>query len=130
MISTDEKTGMQALDRAHPTRPRPPGGVERVEVAYIRHGTQAVIAHVEVATGHVLAPSVGPTRTAEDCVAHMERTIALAPEAAGVLVVDRLTTPQSASVVRLVAQPCGIEAARGVKGTSGLSASMEQRASF
>ena len=107
-----------------------PGCVERVEFEYIRHGTQALIANFEVATGHVIAPSVGPTRTEEDFVAHIERTIALAPEAAWVFVVDRLNTHQSASLVRLVAQQCGIEADLGVKGKSGIIASMEQRASF
>jgi len=97
MISTAAQTGMQAIARAHPTRPRQPGCVARVECAYIRHGTQALIANVEVATGHVLAPSVGPTRTEEDFVAHMERTLALAPEAAWVCVGARLNTHQSAS---------------------------------
>lgn len=63
----------------------------------MRHGTQALIANLEVATGNVMAPSVGPTRTEEDFVAHMERTIARDPEAEWVFVVDRLNTPQSAS---------------------------------
>jgi transposase len=130
IISTDEKTGIQAIERAHPTRPMQPGCVERVEFEYIRHGTQALIANFEVATGTVIAPSVGPTRTEEDFVAHIERTIALDPEAEWVFVVDRLNTHQSASLVRLVAQQCGIEADLGVKGKSGIIASMEHRASF
>ena len=80
-MSTDEKTGMQANARAHPTRPMQPGLVERVEFASIRHGTQTLIANCEVATGPVMAPSVGPTSTEEDFVGHMARTIALDPEA-------------------------------------------------
>jgi hypothetical protein len=97
MISTEEKTGIQAIARAHATRPMPPGGVARVACADMRQGTQALIANVEVATGHVMAPSVGPTRTEAECVAHMERPSALAPEAAWVFVVERLHTHQSAS---------------------------------
>jgi hypothetical protein len=31
LVSTDEKTGIQANERAHPTRPIKPGLVERVE---------------------------------------------------------------------------------------------------
>jgi transposase len=130
IISTDEKTGLQAIERAYPTRPMPPGCVERVEFEYLRHGTQALIATFEVATGNVIAPSVGPTRTEEDCVAHIERTIALDPEAEGVFVVDRLNTHQSASWVRLVAQQGGIEEDLGGKGKSGIIASMEHRATF
>jgi transposase len=130
LISTDEKTGIQAIERAYPTRPMQPGCVARGEFAYSRHGTQALIANFEVATGHVMAPSVGPPRTEEDFVAHIERTIALDPEAEWVLVVDRLNTHQSASLVRLVAQPCGIEEDLGVKGKSGIIASMAHRATF
>jgi hypothetical protein len=55
--------------------------VERVAFNYIRHGTQTLIANVEAATGQVMAPSVGPTRTEADVVAHLERTIARDPEA-------------------------------------------------
>ena len=51
MVSTDEKTGMQALERLHETKPVRPGLVERVEFEYIRHGTLSLIANFEVATG-------------------------------------------------------------------------------
>ena len=40
VVSTDEKTGIQALERKHPTKPLRPGQVERREFEYIRHGTQ------------------------------------------------------------------------------------------
>jgi transposase len=130
VVSTDEKTGIQANERAHPTRPMRPGLVERVEFEYIRHGTQTLIANFEVATGHVIAPSVGPTRTEEDFVGHIERTIARDPAATWIFIVDRLNTHQSESLVRLVAQACGIEAELGVKGQSGILASMPTRAEF
>ena len=39
VVSTDERTGMQALERLHPTLPTIPGSIERVEFEYIRHGT-------------------------------------------------------------------------------------------
>jgi transposase len=130
VVSTDEKTGIQANERAHPTRPMRPGLVERVEFEYIRHGTQTLIANFEVATGHVIAPSVGPTRTEEDFVGHIERTIARDPAATWIFIVDRLNTHQSESLVRIVAQACGIEAELGVKGQSGILASMPTRAEF
>ena len=96
---------MQANARAHPTRPMKPGLVERVEFDYIRHGTQTLMANFEVATGPMMAPSVGPTRTAEDVVKPVERTIAWAPSAAWMFIVDRLNLHHSASLVSVVAHP-------------------------
>ena len=121
---------MQANERAYPTRPLQPGRVERVEFEYIRHGTQTLIANFEVATGQVMAPSVAPTRTEEDFVEQIERTIALDPAAAWIFIVDRLNTHQSASLVRLVAKQCGIEEDLGVKGKAGILESMPTRAAF
>jgi hypothetical protein len=39
VMSTEEKTGRQALERAAPTWPMQPGLVERPEYEYLRHGT-------------------------------------------------------------------------------------------
>jgi hypothetical protein len=119
-MSTDEKTGIQANERAHPTRPLQRGLVERAEFEYIRHGTQTLIAHFAVATGHVMAPSVGPTRTEADFMSHVERTIAGDPAAEWIFMVDRLHTHQSESLVRFVANHGGIDAELGVKGKSGI----------
>jgi transposase len=44
--------------------------------------------------------------------------------------VDRLNTHQSASLVRFVANQCGMNAALGVKGNSGIWESMPTRAAF
>ena len=44
MVSTDEKTGIQALERLHPTLPTRPGHSERIEFEYVRHGTLCLIA--------------------------------------------------------------------------------------
>jgi hypothetical protein len=38
VICTDEKTGMQILQRTYPTQPMAPGKPEKREHAYIRHG--------------------------------------------------------------------------------------------
>ncbi|MGH8056846.1 MAG: transposase, partial [Candidatus Entotheonellia bacterium] len=130
IVSSDEKTGIQANERAHPTRPMRPGLVERVEFEYIRHGTQTLIANFEVATGQVMAPSVGPSRTEEDFVSHVKRTIVGDPTAEWIFIVDRLNTHQSESLVRLVAHQCGIEAELGVKGKSGILESMPARTAF
>ena len=62
VASTDEMTGIQALERLHPSLPMQPGHVEREEFEYHRHGTQSLIANLDVATGQIIAPSIGPTR--------------------------------------------------------------------
>lgn len=130
-VSTDEKTGIQALERRHPTRPMRPGHLEQREFEYIRHGTQTLIANFEVAKGTILSPTVGPTRTEQDFAAHIERTVDTDPDARWVFITDQLNTHQSESLVRLVARRCGIEQdGLGVKGKSGILKSMERRATF
>jgi transposase len=110
LVSTDEKTSIQALEQLHPSLPMRPGMVERQEHEYIRHGTRCLIANFEVATGKVITPSIGPTRTNEDFAAHIAQTIATDPDAAGwFFVVDQLNTHQSDLLVKLVAEQCGIE---------------------
>jgi transposase len=109
LVSTDEKTGIQALQRLHPTLLMRPGLVEYQEHEYVRHGTQCLIANFEVATGRVIAPSIGQTRTNEDFASHIERTIATDPDAGWLFVVDQLNTHQSEALVKLVAKECDVE---------------------
>ena len=59
-VSTDEWTGVQALERKHPGLQLAPGKVERREFAYMRHGTYTFIISRDVATGQILAPACGP----------------------------------------------------------------------
>src|SRR5712691_5954018 len=79
VVSTDEMTGIQALERTHPTIPMGPGRAERREFEYIRRGTLTLIANFDVAQGTLVTPSLGPTRTAEDFLAHITRTVASDP---------------------------------------------------
>jgi hypothetical protein len=81
VLSTDDMTGIQALERQHPTRLMDPGPEERRACAYIRRGPVTWIAHFDVAQGTVVTPSMGPTRTAEDFVHHILRTVASDPKA-------------------------------------------------
>jgi DDE superfamily endonuclease len=72
VISTDEKTGMQILQRKYPTQPARPGHPEKREHEYIRHGTRALIASFVVPTGEVVW-NLGPTRTSRDFANHLKK---------------------------------------------------------
>jgi transposase len=130
IVSTDEMTGVQALERSAPTLPMQPGRPERREFEYIRHGTLSLIANFNVATGQILAPSLGPTRTEEDFAAHIRQAVATDPGASWLFLTDQLNTHQSAALVHLVAAHDGLTEDLGVKGQSGILQSMPTRAAF
>lgn len=130
VLSTDEKTGIHALERTQPILPMKPGLVERREFEYTRHGTVCLMANFEVATGQIVAPSIGPTRTEADFATHIAQTIDQAPEETWIFIVDHLNTHQSESLVRLVATRCQIPDDLGIKEHSGILQSMATRAAF
>lgn len=58
VLSVDEKTGIQAKSRKHPTQPVRPGRPARQEFEYVRHGTASLMAAMDVATGKVFAKDI------------------------------------------------------------------------
>lgn len=132
VISNDELTGVQALERKYPGLSLRPGQVERREFEYIRHGTLAFIINFDVGTGQVGQTSVGTTRTEQDYVDHIRRTIAAEPTVTKWhFVVDQLNIHQSESLVRLVAAESDLDDTElGIKGKSGILKSMKSRAEF
>ena len=130
IVSCDEMTGIQALERIAPSVPMQRGRPERREFEYKRHGTLSLIANFEVVTGQVITPSLGPRRTEADFAAHIARTIESDPQAAWLFITDNLNIHQSEALVRLVAERCGHSDELGVKGQSGVMASMASRAAF
>ena len=132
VISNDELTGVQALERKHPGLPLAPGQVERREYEYLRHGTLAFIINFEVASGQVGLVSVGPTRTEQDYLAHIQRTVEADPSVTKWhFVVDNLNIHQSESLLRYVAHLSDLaEADLGLKGKTGILKSKQSRAEF
>ena len=126
----DEKTGMQALERAHPTRPAIPGWVERREQHYVRHGTHCLIANFEVATGQIVAPTLSFTRSEEDFANHLLQTVASDLDGEWIFIVDNLNTHQSESLVRMVTDLCDLDGDLGQKGRRGILRSTATRAAF
>jgi transposase len=129
-VSIDEMTGIQALERIAPGLPMMPGKVERREFEYRRHGTQALIAAFDVATGKVEG-MIGNTRTEKDFARFLRRLLrSRALNTRWDIVCDNLNTHLSESVVRIVARHCGLKGKLGVKGKSGVLASKVTRQAF
>ena len=131
-VSTDELTGVQALERKHPGLPLAPGTGERREFEYVRHGTRSFILSRDIVTGQILAPQAGPTRTEADFLAHLRAVVASDPSATRWHVVaDNLDTHRSESLVRWVAELSGLgDLDLGVKSKAGVLASRRSRAAF
>ncbi len=104
IISSDEKTGMQILQRKYPTQPLEPGKPEKREHEYIRHGTRALIASFAVPTGEVVW-NLGQTRTSQDFAAHIDHVATHFREMQRFdWVLDNLNTHWSLDVCRVVAE--------------------------
>jgi hypothetical protein len=108
VICTDEKTGMQILERKYPTQPIEPGKPEKREHEYIHHGTRVLIASFVVPTGQVVW-NLGPIRTSADFAAHLAHVVTQLPKMKRYdWVVDNLNTHWSLDVCRVVAQWCQV----------------------
>lgn len=108
VICSDEKTGMQALGRPHPTKPAEPRKPARREQDYIRYGTRAFIASFIVPTGEIIG-DLGPTRTSMDFAAHLDHVAGRFPEIKAFdWVLDNLNTHWSLEVCRVVAKLCDV----------------------
>ena len=129
-VSTDEMTGIQALERNAPSQPMTYKKCERIEFEYTRHGTLNLIGNFQVATGELIAPTLSPTRTEADFASHIEQTVATDPQASWVFVVDNLNIHGSETLVNLVAKACGIEQPLGKKGVRGVLKTVASRQAF
>lgn len=131
-VSTDEKTGMQALARNAPDLPLKIGQVCRQEYEYTRHGTLCLIANLDVSTGRIISPSIGQTRNEHDFKEHIRQTVSSDLSVnKWLFVVDNLNTHQSESLVFWVAELSGLSVdCLGIKGKFGILKTMVSRALF
>lgn len=130
IISTDEMTGIQALEHKYPDKLPLPGQCAKMEFEYIRHGTTSLIGFFDVASGRMEVPYPNPTRTEEDFVKAVEALVSTDPKASWTFVCDGLNTHKSEALVRFVSEACGIDTELGQKGKRGILKSMESRAGF
>lgn len=129
VVSCDEKTGMQAIERLGRWS-MTPRHTERHESWYTRHGTLCLIANMDLATGEAIAPTLGETRGNEDFLAHIVRTVATDPDASWIFVVDNLNTHSSEPLVRWVAERCRVTTDLGKTGRTGILRNQASRRAF
>ena len=108
VVSCDEKTSIQALERLD-SWPMRPGQPARQESWYQRHGTLCLTANMDLATGQMISPTIEKTRTSAQFLAHIQRTVATDPDARWVFIVDNLDTHKSSELVHWVAEYCGVD---------------------
>jgi transposase/transposase-like protein len=100
VFSVDEKSQIQALQRAQPILPMDFGQPERRTHNYLRHGTLDLFAALNVATGEVLARCCGQHR-AQDFVAFLrEIDASVAPPLDIHVVLDNLSAHRAPPVQR------------------------------
>jgi transposase len=91
VLSVDEKTQIQALDRTQPLLPMRPGQVERHTHDYTRHGTTCLFAALEVGSGHVTTDHRA-RHTGADFLAFMRQVARAYPEGELHVVLDNVST--------------------------------------
>jgi transposase len=99
VLSIDEKTGMQAIERRFPDRLPAPGRIRRREFEYKRHGTQSLFACFDVHTGKVVA-DCRDNRKADDLVAFMEQVAREYPQGKVHVIWDNLNIHYDGSDMR------------------------------
>lgn len=97
VLSIDEKTGIQAIERKHLDRPPQAGRLRRREFEYIRHGTQTLIAALNVHTGQALA-TCRDRRTQIDLLEFMEEVAVAYPSQPVHIIWDNLNTHRAQAV--------------------------------
>ena len=130
ILSGDEKTGIQAIEHKHPSKPVKPGQIEKCEQEYKRNGTTTLIASRDINTGEIIAPMVNQTRNEEDFLKHISDVVSLAPNYKYIFIMDQLNTHKSESLVKYVADQSGIQEDLGKKGECGILKSMKTRQEF
>ena len=130
VISTDEMTGVQALEQISEALPMSQGKPIAIEFEYKRHGTQTLIAGFNVKTGRVHG-ICGDTRKENDFAFFIEETLKDNPSYKKYhFVLDQLNTHKSETLVRLVAKSIGDNQGLGVKGKEGILQSMKTREAY
>lgn len=127
LISTDEKTGIQALERKISRSSQ----TQRMEYEYIRHGTTCLLASLDVGEGKVVNHELKDSRKEDDFLHFIRQTVAQYDTQKPIIILaDHLNTHMSASLVEWLAKEIGFEQDLGKKESRGILKSMQSRKEF
>ena len=99
MLCVDEKTGIQALDRTQPLLPLSAKKPRSWTNEYVRHGTQTLLAALEIASGEVVA-HIKQRRTSVNFLRFMNDVVAAFPQRQLHVVIDNLNIHKNAAAQR------------------------------
>jgi transposase len=105
VLSVDEKSQIQALDRTAPMLPLRPGLPERRTHDYRRHGTTTLFAALEVATGKITADACYPRHRHQEFLRFLKKAAAAHPGIQLHVVLDNYAAHKHAEVRRWLAKP-------------------------
>jgi transposase len=97
VLSIDEKSQIQALDRTAPILPMRPGLPEKASHDYVRHGTTTLFAALEVATGKV-TDACYPRHRSDEFLQFLKQVAKAYPRIKLHLVVDNYATHKHPTV--------------------------------
>ena len=99
VLCVDEKTGIQALDRTQPLLPLSAKKPRSWTNEYVRHGTQTLLAALEMASGQVVA-HVKQRRTSVNFLRFLKDVIAAFPGCELHMILDNLNIHKNAAARR------------------------------
>ena len=99
VLCVDEKTGIQALDRTQPLLPLSAKKPRRWTNEYVRHGTQTLLAALEIANGKIIA-HVKQRRTSVIFLRFLQDVVTAWPERELHLVLDNLNIHKNQAAQR------------------------------
>ncbi len=97
VLSIDEKSQIQALDRTAPILPMRPGLPEKATHDYVRHGATTLFAALEIATGKI-TDACYPRHRSDEFLRFLKRVAKAYPRVKLHLVVDNYATHKHPSV--------------------------------
>ena len=104
VLSVDEKSQIQALDREQPVLPMMPGVPERRTHSYVRHGTTSLFAALDIASGFVIGKCYKRHRAAE-FLDFLKQVDAQIPDGLDVhIIIDNYATHKTAVVKNWLAR--------------------------
>jgi transposase len=106
VLSVDEKSQVQALDRTQPLLPLRPGQAERRTHDYVRHGTTSLFAALNTATGAVIGKCLRRHRHQEflQFLRHLDATVERPAGTTIHLILDNYGTHKTPAVQRWFAR--------------------------